>query len=224
MNKPNEAEAILYAFAVEAKGDNTVLEKYLRQYPELSDELIDLASELRLSALVLPSGGGEIADPNGPAAWEEFLGCKPLVARKTEDLFARFKGEAFANLADAMKVPRSILTALRDGLVTASSIPQGFVQRFADAASESVDVVWQCLRHPQPPMAREFKSASKPTCQGQTTFRELVENTEMLDDQRELLFRDLSEDGRNCRRSICRNRLHPTRPTTSYRRPPIREF
>lgn len=44
------AEDVLYAFSVEPKHDRQTLENYLRRYPELAEELIDLSHELRLVA------------------------------------------------------------------------------------------------------------------------------------------------------------------------------
>ena len=42
------AEDVLFAFSVEPKHDRQTLENYLRHYPELAEELIDLSHELRL--------------------------------------------------------------------------------------------------------------------------------------------------------------------------------
>ena len=46
MTRPTDREAILYAFAVEANHDRNTLERYLKEYPELTADLIDLTSEL----------------------------------------------------------------------------------------------------------------------------------------------------------------------------------
>jgi hypothetical protein len=45
------------------------------------------------------------------------------------------------------------------------------------------------------PVALAFKSEVKPSHQGQKTFRELVDATEMTDEQRQLLLRDCNADG-----------------------------
>lgn len=41
-------EEILLSFAVEHDQEDGILERYLRQYPHLADQLIDLSLELRL--------------------------------------------------------------------------------------------------------------------------------------------------------------------------------
>src|SRR4051794_1722976 len=120
MTKPTDREAVLYAFAVEPSHDQDTLERYLTEYPGLAEDLIDLTSELRLSEALAASPAGAAADPGAEAAWQAFVACKPQEAcrEKAPNPFARFKGEAFATLTDAMNVPRSFLTPFRDGLVT----------------------------------------------------------------------------------------------------------
>ena len=71
------AEDVLYAFSVEPKHDRQTLENYLRRYPELAEELIDLSHELRLVAEleeinVRPAVGYlKIVRPDEPAGGEK---------------------------------------------------------------------------------------------------------------------------------------------------------
>jgi hypothetical protein len=198
VTKPDDPEAILYAFAVEPNHDRNTLERYLRDYPELADELIDLMSELRLSEAVAPLPASETVDPGWQTAWQEFLACKPREAcsEKAESPFARFRGEAFVALAEALNVPRSFLTPFRDGLIAAASIPERFVRRLAQAMNVSAESLRQHFANPQPgPVALAFKSEGKPSHQGQKTFQELLESTEMTDEQRQLLLQDSNDDG-----------------------------
>ena len=75
MSTQDEREAILYAFAVEAKHDRTTFERYLRQYPELSQELTDLLSEIRLDeAAGTNAAGSTVRDWS--ASWQRFRACK----------------------------------------------------------------------------------------------------------------------------------------------------
>ncbi|MCE9567300.1 MAG: hypothetical protein K8U57_35305 [Planctomycetes bacterium] len=200
MSTFRDPEAILDAFAVEATHDRSTLERYLRQYPELAQELIDLSSELRLANVPMSPDGDPVADPELETAWSEFFGCKPQVEPRTEAVnpFAKFKGLAFAKLASALDVPRVFLTAFRDGLVTASSIPEPFTKRFADASGVSVESARDYFAQAQPGLAAlAFKSDVKPSHQGQKSFRELVQATEMTEQQRQLLLRECNADGLN---------------------------
>lgn len=197
MTKPTDREAILYAFAVEANHDRNTLERYLGEYPELAADLIDLTSELRLSE-GLGHSPAEVPETGTEAAWQEFLACGPQGAcvATVSNPFARFKGQAFADLADAVNVPRSFLTPFRDGLIAATSIPMAFVRRLADAMGATTDALQAYFLAPQPgPVARAFKSKGTPSHQGQTTFRELVDSTEMSDEQRRILLQESNADG-----------------------------
>ena len=152
MTRPTDREAILYAFAVESSHDRNTLERYLRDYPELAEDLIDLTSELRLSEALGPSPTSAAEDIGVEAAWREFLACKPQESssNKAMNPFALFRGEAFARLADVVNVPRSFLTPFRDGLVAAASIPDRFVRRLAQAMNASVESLLQYFADPQP--------------------------------------------------------------------------
>lgn len=196
MTKPNDRETILYAYAVEPTHDRNTLERYLSRYPNLAEELIDLTSELRLGEALSPSPASE--DTGLEAAWREFLACKPqeACAEKAVDPFERFRGKAFVQLAEALNVPRSFLTAFRDGLVAATSIPDRFIQRFARATSLPAEAVRIYFERPRAGLvARAFKSAEQPSHQGQSTFQELIQTTEMTDEQRQLLLEDCTADG-----------------------------
>ena len=198
MKDSNEREAILYAFAVEPSHDRDTLERYLRQYPDLAEDLIDLSSEFRLSEVLGPSTASTVADASWEGAWQEFLACKPQksAAGKAGNPFVRFRGEAFAGLATVLNVPRSFLTAFRDRLVVASSIPERFVRRFAEATNSSIESVRNYFALPPTAIvALEFKSDKKPSPQGQKTFEELVHSSDMTDEQRQVLLQDINDDG-----------------------------
>jgi hypothetical protein len=191
MSSHDEIEAILYAFAVEAKHDRTTFERYLRQYPELSQELTDLLSELRLDEAALHAP--DTATRDWSASWQRFRACKPNPATIAVAVspFERFRGAAFVSLARTLNVSRSFLTAFRDGLVVASSIPDSFVSRFANATGLTAEAVRNFFS--QPPtvlLGRQFKADNTPAHQGQKTFEELVRASDMTEEQRRTLLED----------------------------------
>lgn len=200
MTDPKDRESILYAFALEEDRDQGTLDRYLAQYPELAEELIDLAFELRLAAAQSQAPGEfELnADTGMQSAWNEFVGCGQSEAKpaRAGTLLSKFRGQAFADLSSRLKVPRSILAALRDRLVEPLSVPEQFLRRFAEAAGATLQEVREYLSHP--PLVIEtaqFKADKKPSAQGQVTFRQLVENTEMSDELRKELLQGC-DDGR----------------------------
>lgn len=197
MSSHNEIEAILYAFAVEAKHDRATFERYLQKYPELSQELTHLLSELRLDE----AAGSHTADAvrrDWSASWQRFRESKsnPVINEEFASPFERFRGAAFVGLARTLNVSRSFLTAFRDGLVVASSIPDSFVNRFANATGLTAEAVRSFFN--QPPtmiLGRQFKADNTPAHQGQNTFDELVRASDMTEEQRRVLLEDENNHG-----------------------------
>jgi hypothetical protein len=199
VSDPKDRETILYAFAIEPSRDQGTLDRYLAQYPDLADELIDLAFELRFATAQLPSETAPAADTGMQSAWEEFIACAPGKAKpaKAGSFLSKFRGQAFADLAIRLKVPRSILTAFRDRLVEPLSVPERFLCRFAEAAESSLQEVLEYLANPPLVIGTaQFKADKKPSPQGRVTFRHLVESTEMSDEEREELLQGCDDDGR----------------------------
>jgi len=93
MTTPIDRDSVLDAFASEAVHDRDTLERYVRKYPDLVEELIDLASELRMSADLADVQEGPISDPTLNTAWENFLAAAPKVAPTTAavDPFSEFR-------------------------------------------------------------------------------------------------------------------------------------
>ncbi|MFN7938340.1 MAG: hypothetical protein U0R19_33740 [Bryobacteraceae bacterium] len=185
------AEDVLFAFSVEPKHDRQTLENYLRRYPELAEELIDLSHEIRLVAELGESEIEVVVDT-------PVTGVVETVQRRPEDLFNDIKGATFRALATSLNVPSSILMALRDRLVVPSSIPVRFLNRLSNALGASVDAVQAYME--QPPTvaaALSFKADRKPSVPDQITFSELVRNTSLTESQEAELRQDLSGDERN---------------------------
>lgn len=199
MNEPKDREAILYAFAVEPNHDQATLEHYLRQYPELAEELVDLSYELRITETREHVKATSKPEAEWKEAWQQFVACEPGKANLAHsgDLFARFKGQAFADLATSLKTPRSFLAALRDRLVDPLSIPDQFIRRFAESTESTIQAVREYFSlSPGIIRTAQFKADKKPSQQGQISFEKLVESTQMTDEERRVLLEDLHSDGR----------------------------
>lgn len=199
MKNPSGREAILYSYSIESTHDQATLERYLRKYPELARDLVDLSAEIRLSEEFGPSNVGPDTDKNWKSAFEEFLACgEKKEVQTVVNPFERFRGVEFVRLVQALNVSRSFLTAFRDGLAVATTIPEPFLSRLADAMSSSLEELQAFLSSPQLDLSwRTFKSEQKPAHQGQRTFEELVHSSDMTDEQRQILLRDIRDDGLN---------------------------
>jgi hypothetical protein len=196
MNDPKLKEDILYAFAVEPRHDRDTLERYLRLHPGFAEDLIDLSYELRISETLGCSEIEAESDPGWQNAWEQFVACDAAKPETADNPFAQFKGQAFAELADELKMPRSLLTALRDRLPDPSSIPDRTIRRLAHSLSSTTDAVREYLALPPAVVGTlQFKADKKPSQQDRVSFEKLVQSSEMTDEQRKALLQDWDDDG-----------------------------
>jgi hypothetical protein len=197
MTSDKSAEDVLFAFSVEPRHDRQTLERYLESYPEFADDLLDLSHELRISASLGPADILAEDEASFQAAWQQYAAVAPqgVPSASVENLFNRFKGKAFVALAEALLIPRSVLVALRDRLVVPSSIPQGFIRRFAQSAAATIEGVEQYLALPPATSAAlNFKADQKPAAQPQITFEALLAQSTLTEEQIAALQKDLEKD------------------------------
>jgi hypothetical protein len=194
MTSEKSAEDVLFAFSVEPRHDRQTLERYLNSYPQFADDLLDLSHELRISASLGPADILAEDEASFQAAWQQYAAVAPQGAPSASvaKLFDRFKGKAFAALAEALLVPRSVLVALRDRLVVPSSIPRGFIRRFAQAATATVEAAQQYFALPPvTSAAASFKADQKPVAQAQITFEALLAQSNLTEEQTAALQKDI---------------------------------
>lgn len=197
-SKDKELENVLYAFSVEPKHDEETLSRYLEKHPKYAEDLLDLLHEMQFTEALACVETEPVVDPSAQEAWKQFVSCKPASeeASAAETFGKNLRGQAFINLAIEMDVPRAFLVAFRDRLVTPASIPKQFVARLAKAGETETRFVLEYLSlPPQLAVAVQFKSDEKPEQQGQMTFKELVDTTEMSDENRQALLKDCGVDG-----------------------------
>lgn len=198
MNDPNDRESILYAFAVEPNHDRATFERYVRQHPELANELADLSFELRLAAVNHSPAVDPETDIGSKDAWQQFIRCEPqkVAALTADNPFGRFKGETFVELAESLNVTRSILAALRDRLVEPTSIPERFIVRLARSTGSTTESLRKYLALPPGSISTlSFKADAKPAQQGRVTFETLIHSSQLTDEQRQVLLQDWLDDG-----------------------------
>jgi hypothetical protein len=186
MTSEKSAEDVLFAFSVEPRHDRETLERYLKSYPQLADDLLDLSHELRISASLGPADVLAEDEASFQAAWQQYSAVAPqgVPSASVGDLFNRFKGTTFVALAEALLIPRSVLFALRDRLVVPSSIPTGFIRRFAQAAGATMEAVQQYLTLPPVTSAAvNFNADQKPETQAQITFETLLRQSNLTEEQ-----------------------------------------
>lgn len=171
-------EEVLLAFAVESVHDRATLERYLVLYPRFAEDLVDLSHDLRI-------GGRGIAEAVEDEATVQRalqqLGAPAAVANP----FDAFRGEAFADFADSLRVPRSLLIAFRDRLVAASTVPAAFAARLARRARTTVAELMKHLELPSQlaPQA-SFKADGKPSAGEKVAFDALLKSNGVTEEQK----------------------------------------
>lgn len=169
---------VLLAFSVEPAQDKATFERYLKLYPQYAGDLVDLLNELRFP------GRADTVPPEDEAvfqrAWDAFAGTQPGSAATalSKDPFAAFRGMAFVLLAETLRIPRSVLIALRDRLVIASSIPAPFLGRLIHATRSTAEEMLTHLE--QPPVvasAASYKSEQSPEATTKVSFEQLLDNS-----------------------------------------------
>ena len=181
---------VLLAFSVEPAQDRSTLERYIKLYPQYAVDLIDLLNELRFPGRESAS----ITEDESlfQRAWNEFTSVPPRsdAAGPSNALFANFRGTEFILLAQTLKIPRSVLIALRDRLVITSSIPEPFFARLIHATGATAQDLVAYLE--QPPIvarAANYKSNDKPEALTKVSFEQLLDNSGLNADQKRDIYK-----------------------------------
>ena len=185
---------VLFAFAVEPQRNRETLDQYLTEYPELASDLIDISNELRLRESQPAVNAQLIEDSDCEEAWIAFTAAK---SQLPPNPFAAFQGREFVELCKALRLPRSLVAALRDRLIEAETIPDRLIGSLAARTSTAADAVREYLAlPPTTAMSMEFKSCQKPKVVNRATFQQLIEDTQLSDDQR-IAITEYLEDGQS---------------------------
>ena len=165
-------ESVLESFAVESETGRATLERYLRDYPEFADDLIDLSLEIgrgideRLEAL----DATDVSLIDG--AWARYASA----SRRSVvlDPFASLAPDVSRKIADSLGLPRQVLTAFRERRVAFATVPRRFLVKLAGALTCSLAQLESSLGQFPVPVARSYKSDVKPGAIEQVTFERVL--------------------------------------------------
>lgn len=186
----DSAEDILLAFAVEREHNNATLDRYLKLYPHLSDELIDLSLDLRLQRAT-----GETTTPADEAWVEASLAAfrATLLVHTSVavvDPFANVSPQELVSLRRALDVPSGVIQGFSSRLVDIASVPAWFVEALARGLRSTVDDLRRFLAA-QPRLAPgvSYKADGAPFAeQNKITFEELLKQCKVPDERRQQLM------------------------------------
>ena len=181
-------EEVLDSYSVEGDAGGRTLQRYLRDYPEYTAELVDLSRELSRFPAERnePLSGGDQARIDN--AWKQQVARAPS---STTDILAALSVAELRNLKERLGVPRLVLAAFRERRLQIASIPGRFLERFAAALGSSVDRLIASLELPSTPtLARSYKADTKPEAHSKITFEQLLIDAGLSAEQRAALMAD----------------------------------
>ena len=179
--KPSRQD-VLDAFAVEPDTGRATLERYLRDYPELATELLDLS---RL--LATPFTGEE--SPLTPedearvdAAWLRHAAARPAAVT---DSFSALSVHELRDIAHRLGVPRQVLMAFRNRRVIMSTVPRPFLARLADLLGTAPEQLLRALSLPASlDPAHSYRSDRKPVASDAVSFEQTLIDADVPQDKR----------------------------------------
>lgn len=181
-------EDVLDAFSVEPDLDQFTLERYLRDYPDYAEEIVDLAAELTcvdISAPVDLLPEEYVLIENG---WKRFMNANTGI---TTNPFANLSAIKLKEIAHTLNIKRSVLSAFRECSVIATSVPRQFMQSLADAIGCETDILLQYLMNPPSiNLGRSYKSDTKPQLIKAVSFEQLLIDAELPEADRKRLLAD----------------------------------
>ena len=183
----NEVDVLL-AYAVEPVHDLTTLERYLRRYPQFTQELIDCSIELERDAVGEP--GPAPAAMASEAAWHRFEAAMQKRPAIPVNPFERLTVQAFRALAADLNMNALFLMRLRDRAIKAASIPGLLIEALANKLEVDRAVMDGFLRG-SPALAdndMQFRSAAKPAVPPQIDFKEAVRISQLTEEQQRALL------------------------------------
>lgn len=192
--------------------DAELLEKFVLEYPEYADDLVDFAIELALDALPGAAGFDEAKETlNVTVPTAEVMRAMSrfqnqlYAVRNNEiecsaspfpdpaavtDPFVMLDRQSYRALAQALHANTVFVSKLRDRLIDPKTITEGFHRRLADGLSVSSAVVVSYLA--QQPTARTssqfYRADRKPEVPHQQSFEEAVRTAALNEDQQRYLL------------------------------------
>lgn len=158
-----------------------VLKEWTSRYPQYASEIRSHAveiAEMELLASIRPQAAVEAAP----------------ILKPSLRAVAQGAGMSLRDLADEMKVPRSIVSDINAGRIEPASIPR----RFARVGAEKLGLAAQWLldvarASSEPPAAAAFKAKNGPSQGRKRSWQEAIDASEMTDEARAFWLKDDEE-------------------------------
>lgn len=190
-NMRTDEEEVLMTFAVEPLHDRATLERYIAEYPQYRQALVDCAIEMMVDS-ARPEVELAPNDAVVDQAWARFqaeMAPADAAPEVVTDPFAKVGPTLFKALAKRMDLSSLFLVRVRGRAIAAATYPQRFIQRLAGELETSPKALLDFLRAP-PTMAPglSFRAAVKPEVADQISFETAVETSQLSPAQKDALL------------------------------------
>ena len=176
-------EDILNDFTIEPEMTHAVLRTYLSNYPELSDDLLELFHELTMSDM-------EALEASLPLETKA-MNTSVLSSQKVEDALY---GAGVRDLSKDLGLPRGFLMGLQANVVHIGSMPVTLLNRLAKQIDVRLQDVIQAMQVGDR-QAVAMKSDTKPGAQPAIDFADFVEQAGLSEEEQRVLEELLIDDG-----------------------------
>jgi hypothetical protein len=168
-------EDVLDAFAAEPSHDAATFKRYLKDYPQFADALVDLSREL----------SREIGEDD-PLSKREIAWIDEAVRRYSGDPtpapFAAPTVEQQRAAAKELRVPRQIITAILECKVAIETISSRTRRRLALLFDATVDGLVQALSGPQMSASRSYKADTRPSTGEKVSLEQALREAKVSED------------------------------------------
>lgn len=168
-------EDVLDAFAAEPSHDAVTFARYLKDYPQFAEALIDLSREL----------SREIAQEE-PLSRREIDWIDEAVRRYSGDPmpapFAAPTVEQQRAAAKELRVPRQIITAILECKVAIETVSLRTRRRLAVRFDATVDGLVHALSGPQMSAVRRYKADTRPSTRKKISLEQALREAKVSED------------------------------------------
>jgi hypothetical protein len=202
---PTPLRNVLYELALARPApDAALVDEFVRRYPEYASDLTEYAIELALDAIAAhnePLGMPvATATPAVSRAMSRFHSRLHAVRKETdaeaaeaapavENPFAKLNRPAMRALAQRLHANTVFVMKLRDRLITADTMTEGFLRRIADELGVLLETVVAHFAAPAyVPRGAHFKADTKPEAGEKQTFEEAVRSCGLTPEQQTSLL------------------------------------
>ena len=184
-----DEEEVLLAFSAEHKHDRATLERYLSQFPEHAQALVDCSIELMMNVSLASEDVRVPSDQVVEKAWQQFQAAMGSIqSTAVANPFAQLTPTAFKTVAKRLDISNLFLIRVRERAIDAATIPWRFVQRLATELGATADAVSAYLRSPPAMVSNQsFRSNVKPEVSAQISFEQAVDTSQLTPAQKDAL-------------------------------------